>query len=710
MKYPKILSLFVVCLSIVACKKSQQHNTNYDKITLKYPETKQENVIDNYFGVNISDPYRWLEDPNSEATKEWVEAQNETTFGYLEKIPFRGKVEKRLNELWNYERYSVPTIKGAKTYFLKNDGLQNQPILYVQEGKKTKEILNPNQLQSDGTGAIGGYSFSKDGTFLAYAMADGGSDWRRIYIKNLETDETMTDEVRWVKFSDISWANNGFYYSRYPAPEQGEELSGTNEFHQVYYHQLGTKQEADKLVFADRTNAKRNFYASTTKDERFLIIQAVESTSGNALYFKDLSLADNFLEPIYETFEYDFKVIGNIDNQLFVLTNHKAPMNRVIVIDAEKPAEENWIELIAEGENVLQDAKMIGDKIVGKYLKNAVNQLIVFSNEGEYEQAIALPEDYGSISDFDGDGSDLYFAFQSFTQPEGIYQYDISRKGKATAYKIPKTTFDASKYTTRQIFYYSKDSTKVPMFVTHRKDLRLDSNNPTWLYGYGGFNISITPRFSPEKAYFLEKGGIYAVANIRGGGEFGERWHKSGTVLQKQNVFDDFIAAGEHLIEKKFTSSEKLAIEGRSNGGLLVGACMTQRPDLFKVALPGVGVLDMLRFHKFTIGWAWTTDYGSSEDSIQFNYLYNYSPLHNVEKTNYPATMVTTADHDDRVVPAHSYKFTSTLQANQQGENPILIRIDTKAGHGAGKPTAMKIAEATDKISFVFYNLNHRVE
>ncbi|MFK7949831.1 MAG: prolyl oligopeptidase family protein [Saprospiraceae bacterium] len=710
MKYLKLLSFVIVCLSIVACNKNQESSANYDTITVEYPKVKKENVVDNYFGVNVSDPYRWLEDPNSGITKSWVEAQNKMTFDYLEKIPFRNKVEKRLNDLWNYERYSVPTIKDDKTYFFKNDGLQNQPILYVQEGDKIKEVLNPNELRSDGTGAIGGHSFSKDGTFLAYAMADGGSDWRRIYVQNLITGETLPDEVRWVKFSDISWANDGFYYSRYPSPIEGEELSGTNEFHQVYYHKLGTNQDEDQLIFADRANAKRNFYTSTTKDERFLILQAVESTSGNALYFQDLNVEDSFFETVFETFEYDFNVIGSADNQLFVLTNHNAPMNRIIVIDTENPTEENWVELIAEGENVLQDAKMIDNKIIGKYLKNAVNQLVIFSNEGEFEQEIELPEDYGSISDFDGNGSDLYFAFQSFIQPEGIYQYDISRKGKAEAYKVPKTAFDASEYTTKQIFYYSKDNTKVPMFITHRKDLRLDSNNPTWLYGYGGFNISITPRFSPEKAYFLEQGGIYAVANIRGGGEFGERWHKSGTVLQKQNVFDDFIAAGEYLIKKEFTSSHKLAIEGRSNGGLLVGACMTQRPDLFQVALPGVGVLDMLRFHKFTIGWAWTTDYGSSEDSTQFHYLYNYSPLHNVQKTDYPATMVTTADHDDRVVPAHSYKFTSTLQENQQGDNPILIRIDTKAGHGAGKPTTMKIAEATDKLSFVFYNLNHEVE
>lgn len=710
MKYLKLFLIIIIYLSFNACEKGKNAQSIYDEIEVEYPEVKQENVIDNYFGVNVADPYRWLENQNSKATKNWVQAQNKLTFDYLDKIPFRKDIEKRLTDLWDYERYSVPTIRGDKTYFFKNDGLQNQPVLYVQKADSIGEVLNPNKLRSNGTGAIVAHSFSKNGDFLAYAIAEDGSDWRRIKVLNLKTGATLTDEIRWVKFSGISWAENGFYYSRYPEPVDGEELSGTNEFHQVYYHRLGTKQEEDELVFADRVNAKRNFYASTTKDERFLIVQTVESTSGNALYFKDLSKKNSLFEMVYETFEYDFDVIGNTDRQLFVLTNHKAPMNRVVVIDTENPQEENWVELIAESENVLQDAKIIGNRIVGKYLKNAVNQLVVFGNDGEFEQTIELPESYGSIADFDGNESDLYFAFQSFVRPEGIYKYDISRKGISTMYKVPKTRFNANDYTTKQIFYYSKDKTKIPMFITYHKDLREDSNNPTWLYGYGGFNISVTPRFSVEKACFLEQGGIFAVANIRGGGEFGERWHKSGTVLQKQNVFDDFIAAGEYLIEKKLTSSEKLAIEGRSNGGLLVGACITQRPDLFRVALPGVGVLDMLRFHKFTIGWAWTTDYGSSEDSTQFQYLYNYSPLHNVAKANYPATLVTTADHDDRVVPAHSYKFTSALQANQLGNYPILIRIDTNSGHGAGKPVSMKVAEATDKLSFVFYNLNHVVE
>ncbi len=698
------LLLSISLLFMLSCKKKEV----FESIPIQYPMTEKGNVTDNYFGVTIADPYRWLEDLNSTATQKWVAAQNKVTFDYLDKIPFRQKIAKRLGDLWNYERYSLPIFKGNKTYFFKNNGLENQAVLYVQDGQTTKVVLNPNELRTDGTGAISEYSFSKNGRYLAYGMADGGSDWRRIYVRNLETGESLADEIQWVKFSEISWANDGFYYSRYPEPSQGSELSESNEFHQVYFHQLGTNQSDDLLIFADRLNAKRNFYTKTTEDERFLILQAVESTSGNALYFQDLTVQKLNFTPIYTTFEYDFQVIGNVGDKLLVLTNHDAPMNRIVAIDSKNPNIGNWAELVAESENVLENAKIINGQIVTKYLKNAVSTLKVFDMEGELVHEIALPEEYGTVADFDGKigTSELYVAFQSFTTPEGIYQYDLTKKEKPTAYKVPKIDFQTSKYITRQVFYYSKDRTKIPMFITYRKDLRLDGSNPTWLYGYGGFNISVTPKFSAEKALFLENGGIYAVANIRGGGEFGERWHKDGTILKKQNVFDDFIAAAEYLITKAYTSSEKIAIEGRSNGGLLVGACMTQRPDLFKVALPGVGVLDMLRFQQFTIGWAWTTDYGSSADSSQFHYLRNYSPLHNVSKSTYPATLITTGDHDDRVVPAHSYKFAATLQANQQGNSPILIRIDTKGGHGAGKPTTMQIAEATDKLSFVLYNLN----
>jgi prolyl oligopeptidase len=693
-------------ITLLSCKKDGKYGINFEPIDVNYPVSTKGKVTDNYFGTKVADPYRWLEGIDNQATKDWVTAQNDLTFGYLKQIPFREKVAKRLNTLWNYERYSLPIVKGDKTYFFKNNGLQNQSVLYVQQGEETKVVFDPNELNADGTISISTYSFSKNGQYFGYGLAESGSDWQRIYVQDLVSGKTLADEIKWVKFSGISWSGNGFFYSRYPEPNEGQALSGTNEFHQVYFHEVGTKQENDALIFADRTNAKRNFYTSTTDDEQFLILNAVESTSGNALYFRDLTTEKSGFMPIYETFENDFKVIGNMNDKLLILTNHNAPMNRIIVIDTKNPAKRNWVELIAESGNVLQDAKIVGGRIIGKYLKNAVSQLKVFNVDGEFEQEIELPETYGTVGNFSGELNQLYFDFQSFIQPEGVYQCDISKKKKATIYKTPKVDFDAESYITHQVFYYSKDSTKVPMFVTYRKDLLQNGENPTWLYGYGGFNISITPTFSPEKAYFLEKGGVYAVANIRGGGEFGERWHKGGTVLNKQNVFDDFVAAAEFLIEKDYTSNQKIAIEGRSNGGLLVGACMTQRPDLFKVALPGVGVLDMLRFHKFTIGWAWTTDYGSSEDSTQFKYLYGYSPLHNIKKVAYPATLITTADHDDRVFPAHSFKFAATLQANQQGDSPILIRIDKNAGHGAGKPTSMKIAEATDKISFVLFNLN----
>ncbi len=687
-----IISLLII---FVSCNKP---------IELKYPDTSKIETNDVFFGTTVKENYRWLEDDNSNATKEWVVAQNDVTQSYLAQIPSREKAKNRLMKLWNYERYSLPKIKNGKTYYFKNDGLQNQPILYEEYDNKTKIVLNPNELVADGTASISAHSFSKNGRYIAYALSKGGSDWKEIYVKDLETEQTFSETIKWVKFSSISWRGNGFYYSRYPEPTDGNALSGSNIFHQVYFHRIGTNQADDKLIFADRINAKRNFYASTTEDENFLIINAVESTSGNALYFQNLENPESSFSAIYERFDYDFNVIGNIGDDLYILTNHKAPMNRIIKINTKNTAMTDWTEVVAESGNVLKNAKVIGDNIVATYLKNAVSQMKVFSIEGAYKTAIELP-DLGTIGDFTDNDNTVYFSFESFVNPKSIYQFDINKINKPTVYKAPKTDFESANYSTKQVFYYSKDSTKIPMFIVYNSELTLNGENPTWLYGYGGFNISITPRFSPEKAYFLEQGGIYAVANIRGGGEFGERWHKDGTVLKKQNVFDDFIAAGEYLINKEYTNSNHLAIEGRSNGGLLVGACMTQRPDLFKVALPGVGVLDMLRFHQFTIGWAWTTDYGSSEDSTQFEYLYNYSPIHNVKQTAYPATMITTGDHDDRVVPAHSFKFAATLQENQEGENPVLIRIDTKAGHGAGKSTDMKIEEATDKVSFVLFNL-----
>ena len=505
-QYLLIISLLIITIS---CKKS---TPKYEQIPVEYPKTKKIAVTDQYFGTTVTENYRWLEDDNSSETKNWVTSQNEITENYLDKIPFRNDAEKRLTKLWNYERFSLPKVKNGKTYYFKNDGLQNQPILYEEYDNKTKIVLNPNELKSDGTGAISEYGFSKNGRFIAYAMADGGSDWQNIYVKDLETNKTFTEVVKWVKFSSISWKGNGFYYSRYPKPETGGELSATNIFHQVYFHTIGTKQETDKLIFADRINAKRNFYAATSDDERFLILQAVESTSGNALYFQDLENSEVGFYPIYEQFNYDFRVIGNVNDNLFVLTNHQAPRNRIIKINTKNPTEENWTEVIAESANVLQDAKVIEGNIVGKYLKNATSQMKVFSIEGEYKTAIELP-DLGTIGGFDHDKNTVYFSFESFVKPQSIYQFDLNKIEKPTVYKAPKIDFKAEEYTTKQVFYYSKDSTKVPMFIIFHKDLRLNEKNPTWLYGYGGFNISITPRFSPEKAYFLEQFHLYA--NVR---------------------------------------------------------------------------------------------------------------------------------------------------------------------------------------------------
>lgn len=695
---------------MVACKRNSSNQLGSASASIEYPETYKAKTVDNYFGTKVADPYRWLENNHSDSSRQWITSQNRITANYLSKIPYREQINERLTALWNYEQFRLPVIKNKQYYFLKNDGTQNQAILYAQNGLRADSltvVLDPNQFSEDGTSALTTHRFSKDGQYLAFSITEGGSDWRTIHVKDLKNQTLLKDKINWVKFSDIAWAGNGFYYSRYPEPNASGKLSQKNEFHQVYYHEIGTSQAEDKIIFADRTNAQRNFYAKTTSDEQFLALSVSESTSGNALYFKTLRQAGANFIPIYENFDYDFEVIGNVNEQLLVLTNYQAPKYQLLLIDSKNPETDNWQQLIPESGHVLQSAHLIGGKIVARYIKNAMSHLKIFSLEGEFEQNIRLPDDVGTVTGISGtmDRPYLFYAFQSFTRPTTIYQYDVTQQSKSAIFKSPKIDFNSSAYETIQIFYYSYDSTKIPMFITYKKGLKLDKRNPTLLYGYGGFNISIMPRFSVEKAAFLEQGGIFAVANIRGGGEFGERWHKEGTVLKKQNVFDDFLSASEYLIQEGFTASDKLAIEGRSNGGLLVGACMTQRPDLFKVAFPGVGVMDMLRYHKFTIGWAWATDYGTSEDSTQFRYLYDYSPLHNLQPANYPATLVTTADHDDRVVPAHSYKFAATLQENHQGKTPVLIRIDTKAGHGSGKSTKMRIAEATDKLSFLFFNM-----
>ena len=714
MKQTQIL-IIIFSLLLFGCNTS--HNTSntdnlkFEQIHVDYPNIKKTEVVDDYHGTQISDPYRWLEDDRSEETGNWVKAQNQVTFNYLEQIPYRKAIQTRLEELWNYERFSTPFKEGDKYYFFKNDGLQNQSVMYAQtslDGAPSL-VLDPNKFSEDGTASLGSISFNKAGNLLAYQVSEGGSDWRKVYVKDLENNKMLTDELDWIKFSGISWSGDGFFYSRYPESKADDKLSGANKFHQVYFHKLGTPQSEDVLTYADRANPNRNMYAQTSDDERFLILSVVESTSGNALYFRNLSTSNNEFTPIWEKFENDFTVIDNDDNQLLVLTNYKAPNNRLIAIDTKNPSETNWKEVIPESKDALRNINLIGGKIVATYIHNASSKVQIHGMDGKYVSDLNLPG-IGTVGGFNGkkDKDEAFFAFSSFTRPTTIYSLNMASK-KIAVFKAPKVNFNSDDYITEQVWFKSTDEKKVPMFLTYKKGLKMDGTNPTKLYGYGGFDIPVLPSFSVANTVLLENGGIYAVANIRGGGEFGSEWHKAGTKEQKQNVFNDFISAAEYLIANDYTSKDKLAIEGRSNGGLLVGACMTQRPDLFKVAFPGVGVLDMLRYHQFTIGWAWASDYGKSDDPDAFKYLIKYSPLHNVKPAAYPATMVTTADHDDRVVPAHSFKFISELQSKHNGENPVLIRVDVDAGHGAGKSTSMRIKEATDMMSFMFYNMKENV-
>jgi prolyl oligopeptidase len=675
--------------------------------TLEYPETRMGDVVDNYFGVEVPDPFRWLEDDNSPETKAWVQAQNQVTFGYLERIPFRKKIQDRLTEIWDYERYSTPFWKGDYYFFYKNDGMQNQSVLYVREGidGEPRVLLDPNEMSEDGTIALTSLSISDNARYIAYGISRGGSDWNELFVREIATGQDLEDHIKWVKFSGISWKGDGFYYSRYDAPEPGMELSAANEFHKVFYHRLGTSQDEDELVFHNPSHPRRNFGAGTTEDERFLIISETESTSGNAVHLKDLKDPDGKISLIIEGFRYNNRPIDHIDGKLLVYTNNNAPMYRLVLVDPKNPNPRNWQEIIPEGRNLLRSVNLIDGKIFATYLEDVQSKVYIHNMQGQRIGELELPT-VGSFGGFSGkkDESLAFFSFSSYTFPSTIYKYDAS----ANTYELyfqPDIDFDPEAYETRQVFYPSKDGTMIPMFITHKKGLKLDSNNPTLLYGYGGFNASMTPGFSVARLILLENDGIYAVANIRGGGEYGKEWHEAGTKLNKQNVFDDFIAAAEFLIDENYTSPEKLAIQGGSNGGLLVGAVANQRPDLFKVAFPAVGVMDMLRFHKFTIGWAWVSDYGSSEEEEHFHNLYAYSPLHNIPQgVHYPATLVTTADHDDRVVPAHSFKYIAELQRRHEGPNPVLIRIETEAGHGAGKPVSKTIEELTDVYSFMFYN------
>ena len=685
----------------------------FKKIPVTYPATRKDTTVgDTYFGTKVKDPYRWLEDDQSAETKDWVQKQNIVTFGYLSQIPYRDKVRKRLEQIWNYEKYGTPFKEGGKYYFFKNDGLQNQNVLYVQDNldSEPRMLLDPNTFSADGTTSLQEIDFSKDGNYFAYSISKGGSDWRTIFVKDLRTNQLLPDQIEWAKFTNIAWQGDGFYYTRFPEPAEGAELTAANKFGAVYFHKLGTPQKDDRPVYSDKSHPDRSFGATTTDDERFLCISGWESTSGNVLYVKDLTKKDADFVPIATTFEKDFSVVDNIDDKLIVLTNQSAPNQRLILVNTAQPQPEHWQTLIPEDSaDVLQSAVVCGGKIVCSYLHNASSALRVFDLQGKFLKEVALPE-IGALTGVNGKKEEkrAFFGFMSFLRPTTIYSLDMNTL-EIKVFKAPKLDFNPDAFTTEQVWYASKDGTKVPMFITRKKNIAYDGANPTLLYGYGGFNISVTPAFSPSRAALLENNGIYVVANIRGGGEFGEKWHEAGTKCRKQNVFDDFIAAAEYLIDKKYTSRQRLAIQGGSNGGLLVGACMTQRPDLFGVCFPAVGVMDMLRYHKFTIGYAWATDYGRSDVKEDFPCLYKYSPLHNIKKAAYPATLVTTADHDDRVVPAHSFKFAATLQENQQGDNPALIRIETSAGHGAGKPTSKSIEEAADIISFMLWNMQMQV-
>ncbi|MCX8010813.1 MAG: prolyl oligopeptidase family serine peptidase, partial [Ignavibacteria bacterium] len=620
-----------------------------------YPQTKKVNVVDKYFGKEISDPYRWLEDDNSPEVKNWIEEQNKITFDYLSKIPYRGKIKQRITELMNYPRYSAPFKAGSKYFFYKNDGLQNQSVLYIQDDLKSEPrvFLDPNKFSDDGTISLSGLSASNDGKYVAYSIAKSGSDWNEAFVMEVESQRKLVDHIKWIKFSGMSWYKDGFFYSRYDEPVKGTELTASNEYHKVYYHKIGTNQNQDSLIYEDKAKPKRNFYAYTTDDETFLILGMSEGSSGkNAFYVKNLKTNSDFIK-VVDNFENQYSVIENIGEKLLVITDKNAPNLKLVLIDPLSPQEKNWKEIIPEKKQVMQFATVLGGKIIVSYLKDASSHCYIYSLDGKYEQEIKLPS-IGTVGGFAGKKEDeeTFYTFTSFTYPPVIYQFNLKTK-QSKLFRKTEIKFNFSDYITKQVFYKSKDGTKIPMFIVHKKGIKLNGKNPTLLYAYGGFKASMTPSFSATRLLLLENGGVYAMANLRGGGEYGEEWHKAGMLLNKQNVFDDFISAAEYLIKNKYTSPNKLAIQGGSNGGLLIGAVINQRPELFKVALPAVGVMDMLRYHKFTIGWSWVAEYGSSDDSIHFNNLLKYSPLHNIsDKLNYPATLVTTADHDDRVVPA----------------------------------------------------------
>ncbi|MDB5125284.1 MAG: family peptidase [Mucilaginibacter sp.] len=690
-----------VLLCSIAC--AQQMNSK--KIT--YPVTKKVDTVNTYFGTAVPDPYRWLEDDRAPDTKAWVKAENKVTQDYLSQIPYRDAMHQRLQQLWNYEKYSAPFKEGKYTYFYKNDGLQSQSVLWRQVGDGAPEIfLDPNKFSADGTTSLQGIDFTKDGGMAAYQLSEGGSDWRKVIVIKTTDKSMVGDTLTDIKFSGIAWrGDEGFYYSSYDKPQKGSQLAGITQYHKLFYHQLGTPQSSDKLIFGGDKTQRRYISAYLTEDERFLVINAANATTGNELYIQDLSKPGSQIVNVIGNFDNDHYVLASEGSKLYIYTNLYAPNFKIVTVDAANPKTTNWKDLIASTDNVLT-ASTGGGKIFAEYLKDATSLVLQYDMNGKLEHSIVLP----SIGTATGFGTkkeekETYYTFTSYVYPPTIFKYDIA-SGISTVFKKSGVQFDPTQYESKQVFYASKDGTRVPMIITYKKGMKLNGKNPTLLYGYGGFNISLTPAFSTSNIILLEHGGIYAVPNLRGGGEYGGKWHKAGIKMKKQNVFDDFIAAAEYLIRNKYTSKDRLAISGGSNGGLLVGAVMTQRPDLCKVALPAVGVMDMLRYNKFTAGAGWSYDYGTAEDSKEmFDYLYKYSPYHALKPNNYPATLVTTADHDDRVVPAHSFKFAARLQEYQQGPAPVLIRIETKAGHGAGQSTEQVISGQVDKWAFMFWNM-----
>lgn len=701
----KILLPIAGAIFFAACSERKAPE---QKDPIKYPFTRKVDTVDTYFGVKVPDPYRWLEDDNSDSTKKWVDAQNLVTQDYLSKIPYRKKIHDRLSAIWNFEKRSAPYLKGKRYFYSRNDGLQSQSVQYYKEGLNGAEklLIDPTKLSADGTSSLGSTDVSHDGKYLAYSVSKGGSDWEEFYVQEIETGKKLDDHIKWAKFTGASWKDNGFFYGRYDEPK-GSELSSANDHQKLYYHTVGDSQDKDQLIYKDDAHPSVSFGAQVTDDQNWLVIYTTSSTHGNGLIVKDISKPGQEFKTIVELKDPadDYGVLDIRGRKIIVRTNHGAPNYKLVEIDFDQPEESNWKTIIPEGENYMVGINIASDKYIAHYLVDVKSQLVIYDQSGKKLDNIPT-EAMCAVSELSCDKSDslVFIGISTFTAPGSIFKYNMNTKQTSLYFK-PNIDFKSEDYETKQVFYPSKDGTKIPMFITHKKGIKLDGNNPCFIFGYGGFNSHYAPDFRIDRAVFLEAGGVYCVANIRGGDEYGEKWHEGGIKCNKQNVFDDFIAAGEYLIAEKYTSKEKLAVQGRSNGGLLIGAVETQRPDLFKVCIPMVGVMDMLRYHKFTIGRAWSSDYGLSENEEEFKCLYKYSPLHNIKETSYPATLITTGDHDDRVVPAHSFKFAATMQANQKGDQPILIRIDKNAGHGSGKPTEKQIDEFTDIWAFVFYNL-----